>query len=202
MDRKDEEEIELEYAPKGMFPEDDEDVFEIDVEEDLDVWNRTGSGYTWGTGTGWWASGIGGATSMSSMWSTNYSDHSTAQRLLRHKKHIDSLCKVVDPTVKHTLEFASAGGSGYTAMRRGHIVIDGKLIKDSDTKLDVVSGLAIHEKLHVIHSKGLHRWQNSDEIYDLAPTYHEKKLLHSIANIVEDEYIERQLQKTSAGYVH
>ena len=144
MDRKDEEEIELEYAPKGMFPEDDEDVFEIDVEEDLDVWNRTGSGYTWGTGTGWWASGIGGATSMSSMWSTNYSDHSTAQRLLRHKKHIDSLCKVVDPTVKHTLEFASAGGSGYTDMRRGHIVIDGKLIKDSDTKLDVVSGLAIH----------------------------------------------------------
>jgi len=202
MDRKDEEEIELEYAPKGMFPEDDEDVFEIDVEEDLDVWNRTGSGYTWGTGTGWWASGIGGATSMSSMWSTNYSDHSTAQRLLRHKKHIDSLCKVVDPTVKHTLEFASAGGSGYTDMRRGHIVIDGKLIKDSDTKLDVVSGLAIHEKLHVIHSKDLHRWQNSDEIYDLAPTYHEKKLLHSIANIVEDEYIERQLQKTCAGYVH
>ena len=202
MDRKDEEEIELEYAPKGMFPEDDEDVFEIDVEEDLDVWNRTGSGYTWGTGTGWWASGIGGATSMSSMWSTNYSDHSTAQRLLRHKKHIDSLCKVVDPTVKHTLEFASAGGSGYTDMRRGHIVIDGKLIKDSDTKLDVVSGLAIHEKLHVIHSNSLHRWQNSDEIYDLAPTYHEKKLLHSIANIVEDEYIERQLQKTCAGYVH
>ena len=202
MDRKDETEIELEYAPKGMFPEDDEDVFEIDVEEDLDVWNRTGSGYTWGSGTGWWASGIGGATSMSSMWSTNYSDHSTAQRLLRHKKHIDSLCKVVDPTVKHTLEFASAGGSGYTDMTRGHIVIDGRLIKTNDTKLDVVSGLAIHEKLHVIHSKSLHRWQNSDEIYDLAPTYHEKKLLHSIANIVEDEYIERQLQKTCAGYVH
>ena len=104
MDRKDEREVELEYAPKGMFPEDDEDVFEIDVEEDLDVWNRSGSGYTWGTGTGWWASGIGGATSMSSMWSTNtYDHHSTAQRLLKHKNHIDSLCKVVDPTVKHTV---------------------------------------------------------------------------------------------------
>ena len=203
MDRKDEKEVELEYAPKGMFPEDDEDVFEIDVEEDLDVWNRTGSGYTWGTGTGWWASGIGGATSMSSMWSTNtYDHHSTAQRLLKHKNHIDSLCKVVDPTVKHTLEFASAGGSGYTDMRRGHIVIDGKLIQDNDSKLDVVSGLAIHEKLHVIHSKSLHRWQSSDEIYDLAPTYAQKQLLHNIANIVEDEYIERQLQKTCAGYVH
>ena len=35
MDRKDEREVELEYAPKGMFPEDDEDVFEIDVEEAL-----------------------------------------------------------------------------------------------------------------------------------------------------------------------
>jgi hypothetical protein len=203
MDRKDEREIELEYAPKGMFPEDDEeDLFEIDIDEDLDVWNR-GSSHTFGGGTGWWATGgIGSATALSSMWSTNYSDHSTAQRLLRHKKHIDSLCKVVDPTVKHTLEFASAGGSGYTDMTRGHIVIDGKLIKNNDTKLDVVSGLAIHEKLHVIHSNSLHRWQKSDEIYDLAPTYHEKKLLHNIANIVEDEYIERQLQKTCAGYVH
>jgi len=207
MDRKDEREIELEYAPKGMFPEDDEeDVFEIDVEEDLDVWNRSGSGYTWGASSGsWWSSGggIGSATSLSSMWSTNtYDHHSTAQRLLKHKNHIDSLCKVVDPTVKHTLEFASAGGSGYTDMRRGHIVIDGKLIQSNDNKLDVVSGLAIHEKLHVIHSKSLQNWQNSDEIYDLAPTYAQKQLLHNIANIVEDEYIERQLQKTCAGYVH
>ena len=204
MDFEDKEEIELEYAPKGMFPEDDdEDVFEIDVEEDLDVWNRSGSGYTWGTGTGWWASGIGGATSMSSMWSTpTFGEHSTAQRMLKHKKHIDSLCKVVDPTVKHTLEFASANGSGYTDMSRGHIVIDGKLIQNNDNKLDVISGLAIHEKLHVIHSKSLNRWQRSDEIYDLAPTYNEKKLLHSIANIIEGEYIERQLQKTCAGYVH
>jgi len=207
MDRKDEREIELEYAPKGMFPEDDEeDVFEIDVEEDLDVWNRSGSGYTWGASSGsWWSSGggIGSATSLSSMWSTNtYDHHSTAQRLLKHKNHIDSLCKVVDPTVKHTLEFASAGGSGYTDMRRGHIVIDGKLIQSNDNKLDVVSGLAIHEKLHVIHSKSLHNWQSSDEIYDLAPTYAQKQLLHNIANIVEDEYIERQLQKTCAGYVH
>ena len=31
---------------------------------------------------------------------------------------------------------------------------------------------------------------------------HRRQLLHNIANIVEDEYIERQLQKTCAGYVH
>ena len=203
MDKRDEE-VELEYAPKGMFPEDDEeDIFEIDIEEDLDVWNR-GSGYTFGGGGGWWASGgVGSYTNMSSMWSTStYDHHSTAQRLLKHKNHIDSLCKVVDPTVKHTLEFASANGSGYTDMTRGHIVIDGKLIQDNDSKLDVVSGLAIHEKLHVIHSKPLHRWQKSDDVYELTNTYAEKQLLHSIANIVEDEYIERQLHKTCAGYVH
>jgi len=204
MDKESERIEELEYAPKGMFPEDDaEDIFEIDVEEDLDVWNR-GSGYTFGGGGGWWASGgIGTATSMSSMWSTNtYNHHSTAQRLLKHKNAMDSLCKVVDPTVKHTLEFASANGSGYTDMRRGHIVIDGKLIQENDSKLDVVSGLAIHEKLHVIHSKPLQMWQKGDEAYDMAKTFAEKKLLHSIGNIVEDEYIERQLHKTCAGYVH
>jgi len=201
MDFEDKEE--LEYAPKGMFPEDDEeDMFEIDVEEDLDVWNR-GSGYTFGGGGGWWASGgVGSYTNMSSMWSTTSDHHSTAQRLLKHKNHIDSLCKVVDPTVKHTLEFAAANGSGYTDMTRGHIVIDGKLIQDNDNKLDVVSGLAIHEKLHVIYSKPLHRWQKGEEAYSMTKTYNEKKLLHSIANIIEDEYIERQLHKTCAGYVH
>ena len=201
---KESERVELEYAPKGMFPEDDEeDMFEIDVEEDLDVWNR-GSGYTWGASSGsWWGSSVGSATSMSSMWSTNtYDHHSTAQRLLKHKNAMDSLCKVVDPTVKHTLEFASANGSGYTDMTRGHIVIDGKLIQDNDSKLDVVSGLAIHEKLHVIHSKPLQKWQKGIEVEDMCETYAQKKLLHSIANIVEDEYIERQLHKTCAGYVH
>ena len=51
----------VEYAPKGMFPEDDdEDSFEIDVDEDLDVWNR-GGGYTWGGGTSWWQRSYGGS---------------------------------------------------------------------------------------------------------------------------------------------
>jgi len=204
MDYEDKEEVEMEYAPKGMFPEDDEDTFSIDVDEDLDVWNR-GSGYTWGASSGsWWSTGGSMSGGFSSMWSTgiHHSAHNDAHRMLRHKKHIDSLCKIVDPTVAHTLEFASAGGSGYTDMSRGHIVVDGNLIKDDDSRLDVLSGLAIHEKLHVIHSQSLYRWQKSDEIWDLAKTPAEKKLLHNIANIIEDEYIERQLQKTCAGYVH
>ena len=103
MDKRDEE-VELEEAPKGMFPEDDEDIYEIDVEEDLDVWNR-GSGYTWGASSGSWWSGSHGGSSLSSMWSTGSVSRSTtdATRLLKHKRHIDSLLKVVDPTVKHTL---------------------------------------------------------------------------------------------------
>jgi len=200
MDREDK--IELEEAPKGMFPEDDdEDSYEIELDEDLDVWNR-GSGYTWGGGTSWWQKSPSIGSSMSSMWSwggTSYT-HNNASRMLKHKTHIDSLCKITDPTVPHTLDFAS-DASGYTDMRRGRIVVDGNLIKDNDDKLDVLSGLAIHEKLHVIHSKPLMAWQN-DKKYELCKTHGQQELFHSIANIVEDEYIERQLHKTCAGYVH
>ena len=201
MDREDKE---VEYAPKGMFPEDDdEDSFEIDVDEDLDVWNR-GSSYTWGKTTSWWQGSYGGST-MSGMWSyggSGYVDRTNnASRMVKHKGHIDSLCKVVDPTVPHTLEFASRHGSGHTDMRRGHIVVDGSLIERNDDKLDTLSGLAIHEKLHVIHSKPLMTWQRN-EGYKMAKTEGQRELLHSIGNIIEDEYIERQLHKTCAGFVH
>ena len=151
----------VEYAPKGMFPEDDdEDSFEIDVDESLDVWNR-GSGYTWGGGSSWWSRSYGGST-MTGMWSMGgnaYTHDNHASRMLKNKGHIDSLCKVVDPTVPHTLEFATKHGSGHTDMSRGHIVVDGSLIRHNDSKLDILAGLAIHEKLHVIHSTPLMRWQ-------------------------------------------
>ena len=198
MDKEDK----VEYAPKGMFPEDDdEDSYEIELDSDLDVWNR-GSSYTWGGGTSWWQNSHTGS-SMSSMWSMGGSRYTTnnASRMLKHKTHIDSLCKITDPTVPHTLDFASHHTSGHTDMRRGHIVIDGSLVQHNDDKLDVLSGLAIHEKLHVIHSMPLMKWQNEKK-YELAKTYGQRELLHSIANIVEDEYIERQLSKTCAGYVH
>ena len=201
---KDIEEAEIsavEYAPKGMFPEDDdEDSFEIDVDEDLDVWNR-GGGYTWGGGTSWWQRSYGGS-SMTGMWSTNvYTQDNHAGRMLKNKGHIDSLCKVVDPTVPHTLEFATKHGSGHTDMRRGHIVVDGSLIRFNDNKLDTLAGLAIHEKLHVIHSMPLMTWQREVRP-ELCKTMGEQELFQSVSNIVEDEYIERQLHKTCAGYVH
>jgi len=199
MDKRDEEEIE--YAPKGMFPEDDDDdSFEIDVNEELDVWNR-GSGYTWGGGQSWWSRSYVGS-SMTGMWNTgSYLADDHASRMLKNKGHIDSLCKVVDPTVPHTLEFATKHGSGHTDMRRGHIVVDGSLIRHNDSKLDILAGLAIHEKLHVIHSTPLMRWQKQYRDSNIS-SYGERDLFQSISNIVEDEYIERQLHKTCAGYVH
>ena len=195
----------VEYAPKGMFPEDDDEDY-YEVGDQLDVWDR-GSGYTWGkTKHSWWStSGSGAATS--SMWGGGIgsyggyydSGRSDAIRLANHKRHLDSLCKVVDPTVKHALSFGSHR-TGATNMETGQIIIDGGLLKHSDDNLDITCGLAIHEKLHLVHSKPLYRWQKQ-YFRDHDMTYGEKELFHSIENIVEDEYIERQLHKTCAGFV-
>ena len=90
------------------------------VSSDGDIWGRSG-GYTWGGSTTWnrW-----GGSSLSGMWSGGFSvDTGDAARMLRHKRHIDSLCKVVDPTVNHTLRFGTAQ-TGYTNMNSGQIVID------------------------------------------------------------------------------
>jgi hypothetical protein len=199
----DSEDKEIELAPKGMFPaDDDEDIYEIDIDENLDVWNR-GTGYTWGGGQSWWQTTSMGS-SVSSMWSmggTGYVANDDAARMLKNKRHIDSLCKVVDPTVAHTLEFAAEHTSGHTDMNRGHIVVDGSLIRLNDNKLDILAGLAIHEKLHVIHSYPLMTWQRNIRA-EVCKSEGERDLFQSISNIVEDEYIERQLHKTSAGYVH
>ena len=69
-----------------------------------------GSGYTWGGNTSTW--NTWGGSSLSGMWSTGSSyfqrDDNNAARMLKHKNHLDSLCKVVDPTVNHTLEFNHA----------------------------------------------------------------------------------------------
>ena len=161
-----------------------------------DVWNR-GSSYTWGASA--WSNTFSGA----GMWSTGiqHTNHkSSAARLLKHKRHLDSLCKVVDPTVKHTLDFSYDGGRNYTNMRTGKIVLDGTLVENDDDKLDVLSGIAIHEKLHVIHSKPLVRWEDNYTYENGLRDLH-KQLFHSIVNTVEDEYIEKQLSKDCGGFV-
>jgi hypothetical protein len=85
-------------------------------------------------------------------------------------------------------------------MGTGEIVIDGSLIKSSDDKLDTVAGLAIHEKLHLVHTQPLIRWEKQ-YARDKELDRWETDLLHSIGNAVEDEYIEKQLAKDCAGFV-
>ena len=166
-----------------------------------DIWNR-GSSYTWGGGgTSWW--NTTGSSSLTGMWSTGgYVAVGDASRILKNKRHIDSLLKVVDPTVKHSLSFGKKGSyDNYTDMRRNAIVIDGGLISDNDSKLDILAGLGIHEKLHCVHSHTLVDWQREVR-NELCHSDGERELFQSISNIIEDEYIERQLAKTCAGYVH
>jgi len=163
-----------------------------------DIWNRS-SGYTWGGGS-WWNRGSTSGGTMGSMWGGFQSnDTNDAARMLKHKRHLDSLCKVVDPTVQHSLDWAS-GDTSYSVIDKGIIKINGKLLKDDEDNLDITAGIAIHEKLHLIHTKPLLKWEEKfrrDEALD----GYEKQLLHSICNSVEDEYIEKQLAKDNAGFV-
>ena len=168
-----------------------------------DIYGRS-SGFTWGSGTSsWWNSG--GSSSLSSMWGSGYTPYvgtgnDDAYRLMKHKRHLDSLCKVVDPTVKHDLSFSSHN-SGHTNMRTGRIVIDGDLLQDNDDNLDITAGLAIHEKLHLVYSKEL-MTAEAGMRERLCTTQGQSMLLHDICNIIEDEYIEKQLSTTCKGFVH
>jgi len=155
-----------------------------------DLWNR-GSGFTWG-GSSYWS---GGGTTSWGNWSRSTND---SARMLKHKRHLDSLCKVVDPTVKHSLHFAT-DSKNYSNMANGTIYVDGTLIENDDDKLDVLAGLSIHEKLHLVHTKPLTKWEREYSHQNhLSPA--QERLLHNICNIIEDEYIESQLAKTHAGY--
>jgi len=167
-----------------------------------DVWNRA-SGYVWGGGSSWWQGSTQATGNVSSMWGSwggiNTRTNSDAARMLKHKRHLDSLCKVVDPTVPHILDYSS-GDTSYSDMRLGKIYIDGTMLKKSDDNLDITAGLAIHEKLHLIHSKPLIQWEK-DYGYEKGLDSRQNQLLLSIGNMIEDEYIEKQLAKDNAGFV-
>ena len=121
--------------------------------------------------------------------------------MMKHKNHLDGLAKIVDPTIKHELDYATVKQS-YCDMEQAVIRVDGSLILENDDKLDVVAGLAIHEKLHLVHSKPLMKHikrkrhpisrEHGDWGFDL---------YKSVCNLIEDEYIEKQLPKTCPGYV-
>ena len=158
-----------------------------------DLYGRT-SGYTWGSGGSWWNRGV---SAMTSMWGHSSSQSDKKTRMLKHKRHLDSLCKVVDPTVPHSLNFST--DSSYSSINRGLIYVDGSLLEVNDDKLDVVAGLAIHEKLHLVHSKPLLSWEGKYGREKELMSW-QQSLLHNIGNIIEDEYIESQLAKTHAGF--
>jgi hypothetical protein len=86
-------------------------------------------------------------------------------------------------------------------MKTGQIVIDGDLLKESESNLDITAGLAIHEKLHLVYSKDL-MLREAELRAKLCKTQGQSMLLHDLTNIVEDEYIEKQLSTTSKGFVH
>tara|TARA_R110000824_G_C15196284_1_gene675285 strand:- start:69 stop:2222 length:2154 start_codon:yes stop_codon:yes gene_type:complete len=167
-----------------------------------DIWNRT-RGYVWGGGSGWWQGSTQATGNVSSMWGSwggvGTNNNSDAARMLKHKRHLDSLCKVVDPTISHILDYAG-NETSYSDMKRGKIYIDGTMLKKSDDNLDITAGLAIHEKLHLIHSKPLLKWE-SDYRHENKLDGRQGQLLHNIANMVEDEYIEKQLATDNAGFV-
>jgi len=158
-----------------------------------DLYGRT-AGYTWGSGGSWWNRGV---TAMTSMWGQSSSQSDKKTRMLKHKRHLDSLCKVVDPTVKHVLNYAT--DKSYSSINRGLIYVDGSLLEANDDNLDVVAGLAIHEKLHLVHTKPLVDWEQTYGRKNELVSY-QQTLLHNIGNIIEDEYIESQLAKTHAGF--
>ena len=162
-----------------------------------DLYGRS-SGFTWGSGGSWWNRGVG---AMTSMWgaSSHFDRADKEKRLVKHKAHLDSLCKVVDPTVKHVLNYATE--KSYSNINRGLIYVDGTLLDRDDSKLDIVAGLAIHEKLHLVYSKPLLKLERV-YAYDHKLRPPQEKLIHNIANILEDEFIESQLGKTHGGFTH
>ena len=180
-----------------------------------DMWGRDKSS-TWSTGyTPWWQkteSSVysGGGSSLSSGWGSGYSsiggygwstDRTKTYRMMKNKNHLDGLAKIVDPTIRHSLDYSTRQQS-YCDMENDSIRVDGSMILDNDDKLDVVAGLAIHEKLHLVHSKPLMKYLR-DKKYGIIDEHGSFgfDIYKSICNLVEDEYIEKQLPKTCPGYV-
>ena len=176
------------------------------------MWGRDKSS-TWSTGyTPWWQkqqSSIygGGQTSLSSGWGDSSSiggygwstDRTKTYRMMKHKNHLDGLAKIVDPTISHSLDYSTRQQS-YCDLENDSIRVDGSMILDNDDKLDVVAGLAIHEKLHLVHSKPLMKYLRDRKHGILDEHGHFGfDLYKSMCNLVEDEYIEKQLPKMCPG---
>ena len=162
----------------------------------------SGSWSSWGYGGYGGYSAAGGVSTIGSSlgWS---SQRTSAYEMMKYKTQLDSLCTIVDPLVKHHLVWNGMKDTNYSVVEKGLISLDGtKLLKDGEDYLDVASGLAIHEKLHLIHSAPLNAWQlRMKETIMYEHGHWGWKLFLSICNVLEDEYIEKQLKKTCPGYI-
>ena len=162
----------------------------------------SGSWSSWGYGGygGYTAGGGIGAIGSSLGWSSQRTD---AYEMMKYKNQLDSLCTIVDPLVKHHLIWNGMEDTNYSVLEKSLICLDGtRLLEDGEKHLDVASGLAIHEKLHLIHTKPLNDWQkNMKETIIMQHGHWGWKLFLSVCNVLEDEYIEKQLKKTCPGYI-
>ena len=162
----------------------------------------SGSWSSWGYGGygGYSAAGGIGTIGSSLGWSSQRTD---AYEMMKYKNQLDSLCTIVDPLVKHHLIWNGMKDDNYSVLEKSLICLDGtRLLEDGEKHLDVASGLAIHEKLHLIHTKPLNDWQkNMKETIIMQHGHWGWKLFLSVCNVLEDEYIEKQLKKTCPGYI-
>ena len=101
-----------------------------------DMWGRDKSS-TWSTGyTPFWrkttqSSIYGGEqSSLSSGWGSSYSsiggygwsaDRTKTYRMMKHKNHLDSIAKIVDPTITHSLDYSTRQQS-YCDLSNNNIV--------------------------------------------------------------------------------
>ena len=162
----------------------------------------SGSWSSWGYGGYGGYSAVGGVSTIGSSlgWS---SQRTNAYEMMKYKTQLDSLCTIVDPLVKHHLIWNGMKDSNYSIVEKSLISLDGtKLLEEGEDYLDVASGLAIHKKLHLIHTAPMNDWQH--RMKETIVYKHGNwgwKLFLSICNVLEDEYIEKQLKKTCPGYI-
>jgi hypothetical protein len=192
-----------------------------------DIWNRdTGSvwrktdytsytnkslgGHTsslWSGGGGYYGGygGFGGSYwSGGTAWSgTSYSSgEKDARKLLKHKRSLESLCAVVEPTIKQKITWKTDSDTYMTNLKTHEICLDGRMLLDDEDKMDVMAGITIHEKLHLVHTPAFNKL--AERVRDTVKSRFGPRgehLYQTVANMVEDEYIEKQLRDTCPGFV-
>ena len=160
----------------------------------------------WSGGSGFYGGygGYGGSYWSGGGWSgTTYSSgEQDARKLLKHKRSLESLCAVVEPTIKQKITWKTGSGQYMTNLETHEICLDGKMLLDDEDKMDVMAGITIHEKLHLVHTPAFNRL--ATRVRDSVKSRFGPRgehLYQTVSNMVEDEYIEKQLRDSCPGFV-